>query len=50
MNTTQFVAVCNVLISSVFLVCVMELAKYFNSPSMCWWFLLTPFLFMSHKE
>lgn len=50
MNESQFVAVCNVVISTVFLVCVSELAQYFNSPAMCWWFLLTPFLCMSHRS
>ena len=50
MNTTQFVAVCNVLIATVFLLCVVKLAMYFNSTALCWWFLLTPFLCMGHKD
>lgn len=46
----KIVMVANILIASVFMICVTTLAIMFNSTSILWWFILVPFLGYTYKD
>lgn len=46
----KIVMIANILIRTVFMVCVTVLAIMFNRTNILWWFVLLPFLGYTYKE
>lgn len=46
----KIVMIANILIKSVFIICVTILSIMLNKTSLLWWFVLTPFLGYEYKS
>ena len=46
----KFVIIGNIIIKSIFALCVTVAAIYFRNPNILWWYMVVPFLGYDYKE